>query len=107
MWVVQVVEDDGEVSRDEFLAWYMAKGCYYLDKPVFSDLGLEVPSMAKRKELFLQIDDDNSGELSFLEVREAVEQIWPKLPESECVRAFKTAVRRNAVVLPFLVCSTF
>eukprot|EP01051_Picozoa_sp_SAG22_P023367 SAG22_NODE_5999_length_918_cov_0.794872_1_plen_156_part_10 len=53
-------EDDGEISRDEFLAWYMNKGSYYLDKPTFETMGLEVPTMAKRKELFLQIGADGS-----------------------------------------------
>ena len=34
---------------------------------------------------------DGSGELSYSEVKAAVQQMWPDLPESEMMRAFKIA----------------
>eukprot|EP01050_Picozoa_sp_SAG11_P003982 SAG11_NODE_241_length_11781_cov_8.401900_8_plen_196_part_00 len=68
-------QGDGQVSRDEFLAWYLQKGAFYLDKPHYETNALECPSMARRKELFRKMDGDNSGELSYTEVDEALVSI--------------------------------
>jgi hypothetical protein len=84
-----------------------------VEKPAFASLELEVPPMRLRKKLFLQVivpaqyldrvdydssawlflqmDGDSSGELSFDEVSGAVAQIWPQISPSETTRAFKIA----------------
>jgi Ca2+-binding EF-hand superfamily protein len=54
---------DGQISRDEFLAWYLSVGFTYLEKPHFDSNTLVVPTMAERGELFDEFDDDLSGEL--------------------------------------------
>ena len=82
---------DGQVGRDEFLKWYLQKGAYFLEKPTFQSQELEVPPMARRKELFKQMDDDRSGELSFAEVDGAVRQLWPQITAAEITRAFQIA----------------
>lgn len=81
-------EADGQISRDEFLAWYLQKGCYYLDKPAFQNMKLHVPRMKDRAALFKQMDDDDSGELNYLEVSEAVNKLWPQVSKTQELSTF-------------------
>ena len=55
---------DGMISREEFEQWYLAKGIFFMDKPQFEKLKLEVPPMALRRKLFRDMDQDQSGELN-------------------------------------------
>ena len=97
---------------------YLQIGMYYLEKPHFKKMQLSIPSQKERVELFGQVrswsmqqiwtvlqrigpnhlrpvgqmDDDNSGELNFVEVSTAVETLWPQArrslpPTHGCVRA--------------------
>ena len=52
---------DGEITRDEFLAWYLATGFTHLEKPHFACKKLEVPSMDERIAIFEAMDADGSG----------------------------------------------
>jgi hypothetical protein len=84
--------DDGQISReDKFLAWYLSVGLTYLEKPHFDSKTLVVPTMQERRELFLEFDDDQSGEIGTDEARAALKQLWPKIEEIEVDRGFLMA----------------
>eukprot|EP01051_Picozoa_sp_SAG22_P018118 SAG22_NODE_2960_length_2071_cov_1.058824_2_plen_415_part_01 len=82
---------DGQIELDEFLAWYLQIGVYYLEKPHFKNMKLAVPPMKDREKLFKQMDDDHSGELNYTEVVDAVAQLWPQVGPDEVKRAFMAA----------------
>jgi hypothetical protein len=39
----------GQISREEFLRWYLEKGAFWLEKPTFQKMALQVPSMGHRR----------------------------------------------------------
>ena len=82
---------DGEVSCDEFIAWYLSIGKFFLKKPHYASLSHDAPSPEEREKLFSEIDMDGSGELDLGEVSQAVEQLWPEMSEKHVKRAFGTA----------------
>jgi len=57
-------EPDGQVSYDEFIAWFHETGVTYLDKPQYeASVNLEKPSDEELKAMFLKIDADGSGSI--------------------------------------------
>ena len=57
-------EPDGQVSYDEFIAWFHETGVTYLDKPQYeASVNLEKPSDEELKAMFRKIDADGSGSI--------------------------------------------
>jgi Ca2+-binding EF-hand superfamily protein len=83
--------NDGKINREELLSWYLTKGVFYLERQNFQSMDLEVPSMRARRELFKQMDEDGSGELTVIEVTQAARQIWPHVAEEDVIRGLSVA----------------
>ena len=112
-------EPDGQVSYDEFIAWFHETGVTYLDKPQYeASVNLEKPSDEELKAMFRKIDADGSGSIDLGktqtlsppcaagtqsptdhngiavrtgEVQEALRVIWPYMDASGFQRAFAAA----------------
>ena len=70
-------EPDGQVSYDEFIAWFHETGVTYLDKPQYeASVNLEKPSDEELKAMFRKIDADGSGSIDLGKTR--------TLPSSLC-----------------------
>ena len=47
-WAGEEEESDGQISLDEFIAWYLQIGCYYFERPHFESMKLAVPRAETR-----------------------------------------------------------
>lgn len=71
-------QQDGTVSYDEFLPWFLANGRSFLPRPTYpTNDTMETPSNEELHGLFNKIDTDGSGGVSQTEAQEAVAMMFP------------------------------
>jgi Ca2+-binding EF-hand superfamily protein len=95
-------EDNGLVSYDELLPWFLNVGRSYLPPPVYQAVvELDEPTEEELKTLFAAMDEDGSGAVNEQEVKAGTLQRWPYLETSLIEQAFAAADADGGGVVSF------
>ena len=95
-------EDNGLVSYDELLPWFLNVGYTYLPRPVYQAVEeLDEPTEEEVKVMFAAMDEDGSGEVNEQEVKAGTLQRWPYLDTSLIGKAFAAADADGSGVVSF------
>ena len=95
-------EDNGLVSYDELLPWFLNVGYTYLPRPVYQAVEeLDEPTEEELKVMFAAMDEDGSGEVNEQEVKAGTLQRWPYLDTSLIGKAFAAADADGSGVVSF------
>ena len=74
------------------ISWYFEIGRTYLEKPRYESVDkLIEPTPEQLAKMFLEIDEDDSGEVDLHEVHEALSHLWPCMDVQGFQRAFEAA----------------
>ena len=74
------------------ISWYFEIGRTYLEKPRYESVDkLIEPTPEQLAKIFLEIDEDDSGEVDLHEVHEALSHLWPCMDVQGFQRAFEAA----------------